>query len=84
VYFSADGDAAASDGPYLIFLALAVFGASLTSRSHHALDAPIHIKVPGYETASLSGNRLVPLRSVFFGSSDSEGRGPVPSVQPEP
>ena len=46
LYFSADGDAAANDDLYLIFLALVVFGASLTGRfiprpfehSHHALD----------------------------------------------
>ena len=30
--------------------------------------------------ASLSDNRLAPLKSVYFGSN--EGRGPVPSVQP--
>ena len=30
--------------------------------------------------ASLTDNRLAPLKSVYFGSN--EGRGPVPSVQP--
>jgi hypothetical protein len=56
LYFSADGDAAANDGLYLIFLALVVFGASLRSRfiprpfehSNHSLDALAHIKVPGF------------------------------------
>ncbi len=61
LYFSADGirDAAANDGLYLIFLALVVFGASLTGRfiprpfehSHHALDALLHINVPGYHAS---------------------------------
>ena len=42
--------------------------------------AILTIELLDNNAASLSDNRLAPLKRVYFGSN--EGRGPVPSVQP--
>ena len=43
-------------------------------------EAILTMELLDNNAASLSDNRLAPLKSVYFGSN--EGRGPVPSVQP--
>ena len=52
---------------------------SSTNKRQRA-EAILTMELLDNNAASLSDNRLAPLKSVYFGSN--EGRGPVPSVQP--
>ena len=55
-------------------------GGWLVGEGRGFAEAILTMELLDNNAASLSDNRLAPLKSVYFGSN--EGRGPVPSVQP--